>query len=98
MDEFSQYRQNYFDHNNYEILEKYLETSIAMSWKIVFDLKQFLPDVQSVSEIYGRFPTIYTEFKNHQDYIKNTEQVIDHIGKISRFLYLPPGYDYRKWD
>ncbi len=97
LEDFTNYRENYFFHKDYNKLPIYMNTAIKLSWEIIFDLNFFLSK-KSLWYCYWRFPTIFINFDKNIDYIKKTEKKIKIIWKISRFLYLPTWFNYKKWE
>ena len=98
LNEFSDFRRSYFSHQNYEKLEYFLIESIRLSWEIIFDLNQFLEwNNDNTNYIYGRFPTLFSDFDDEQKYKIYTQRLLANIWKWSRVLYLPRGFDYWSW-
>jgi len=99
LDDFSNFRNTYFSHQNYEKLEYYLIESIRLSWDIISDLNSFLEWNESNEDyIYWRFPTIFSTFDDSNSYKDETERLSSRIWKWSRLLYLPKGFNYHSWE
>ncbi len=95
--EFSKYRKNYFEHKEYERLEKILDDAIDISWSIVWDLRKFLPENKITSFRYWRFPSIYMHLSSIKKHKEATEKQLKISGKSSRFLSLPTWFNIINW-
>ena len=98
IEEYTIYRSNYFKHNNYKELERFLKQAIKISWNIIFDLNDFLQKKDQNYNIYWRFPTKFKQFNKKKYYIENTEHKLEKIWKFSRFLCLPLWFNYNNWE
>lgn len=95
---FSIYRSNYFEHKDYKKLEEFLKEAIILSWDIIWELSKQIKKGNTISFSYGRFPTCFQNLKSLENHQKLTEKKLKKIWKISRFLYLPPNFDFKNWD
>ena len=97
IEKFSLYRKKYFEHNDYQELSVFLSQAIDLSWDIVEDISVFLEKKPQGQKIYGRFPTVFLDFQKISSCRKESEMVLVHIGKYSRFLYLPTWFYHQTW-
>lgn len=99
IDEYSDFRTNWFTHQDTKKLTFFLEKSIDICWQLIDILEQqIILQWEKNKKIYGRFPTIFDTETNFKQYRTKTEKYFETISTQDRFLFLPPHMYYKYWN
>lgn len=99
INEYENFRKNWFNNPDEKKLVIFLEKSIKYTWDLIFIFSKEMFVITSIdTSIYWRFPTIFKNNNNQEFFIKKTEQYFKKISKIDRFLVLPISMNYKLWD